>query len=93
MSEWNDLASVLNVRLKPSESSTHPRTNYTNVGGAPGIADLVFWLHRAHPVRSDCKTAKDGQTAPKGLEGALVTRMAIGMDVTRLHQQIQRVIG
>lgn len=39
------------------------------------------------------KTAKDGQAAPKGLEGALVTRVAMGVDVlVRLHQQIQHVL-
>lgn len=39
------------------------------------------------------KTAKDGQTAPKGLEGHLVTRVAMGVDVlARLHQQIQQVL-
>lgn len=39
------------------------------------------------------KTAKDGQAAPKGLEGHLVTRVAMGVDVlARLHQQIQQVL-
>jgi hypothetical protein len=39
------------------------------------------------------KTAKEGQAAPKGLEGALVTRVARGVDVlARLHQQIQQVL-
>ena len=35
MSESKDKTIALNVRLKPSEPSAHPRaTNYTNVGGA-----------------------------------------------------------
>ena len=35
MSESKDKTVALNVRLKPSESSAHPRaTNYTNVGVA-----------------------------------------------------------
>ena len=39
------------------------------------------------------KTAKDGQAAPKGLEGSLVTRVAMGVEVlARLHQQIQQVL-
>ena len=38
MSEAKDQTISLNVRLKPSESSAHPRTsNYTNVGVAQGI--------------------------------------------------------
>jgi len=40
------------------------------------------------------KTAKDGQAAPKGLEGHLVTRVAVGVDVlARLHRQIQQVLA
>jgi hypothetical protein len=36
---------------------------------------------------------KDGYPAPKGLEGVLVTRVAMGVDVlARLHQQIQHVL-
>jgi hypothetical protein len=43
MSELKDQTLALNVRLKPSESSAHPRaTNYTNVGVAQGIAYLDF---------------------------------------------------
>jgi hypothetical protein len=39
------------------------------------------------------KTAKDGQAAPKGLDGALVTRVAMSVDVlARLYQQIQEVL-
>ena len=39
------------------------------------------------------KTAKEGQAAPKGVEGSLVTRVAMGVDVlARLHQQIQQVL-
>ena len=43
MSEAKDQTIALNVRLKPSESSAHPRaTNYTNVGVAEGIAYVDF---------------------------------------------------
>jgi hypothetical protein len=39
------------------------------------------------------KTAKDGQPAPKGIEGQLVTRVAMGVDVlARLQQQIQQIL-
>ena len=38
-------------------------------------------------------SAKNGQAAPKGIEGQLVTRVAMGVDVlARLHQQIQQVL-
>lgn len=85
---------ALNVRLKPSESSTHPRaTNYTNVAVAQGIAYLDFGFIEPTLLAAIAKTAKDGQVAPKGLEGHLVTRVAMGVDVlARLHQQIQQVL-
>lgn len=94
MSDAKDRTLPLNVRLKPSESSAHPRaTNYTNVGVAQGIAYVDFGFIEPALLAAIAKTAKDGQTAPKGIEGALVTRVAMGVDVlTRLHQQIQQVL-
>ena len=94
MSESKDQAIAVNVRLKPSEPSAHPRaTNYTNVSVAQGIAYLDFGFIEPTVLAAVAKTAKNGQTAPKGLEGVLVTRMAMGVDVlARLHQQIQPVL-
>jgi hypothetical protein len=94
MSELKDQTIALNVRLKPSESSAHPRaTNYTNVGVAQGIAYADFGFIEPTLLAAITKTAKDGQAAPKGLEGALVTRVAMSVDVlARLHQQIQHVL-
>ena len=94
MSDAKDKTIALNVRLKPSESSAHPRaTNYTNVGVAQGIAYLDFGFIKPTLLAGIAKTAKDGQAAPKGLEGALVTRVAMGVNVlARLHQQIQQVL-
>ena len=94
MSEPKDQTIALKVRLKPSESSAHPRaTNYTNVGVAQGIAYLDFGFIEPILLAAIAKTAKDGQSAPKGLEGHLVTRVAMSVDVlARLHQQIQQVL-
>ena len=94
MSEVKDTTIALNVRLKPSEPSAHPRaTNYTNVGVAQGIAYVDFWFIEPMLLGAIAKTAKDGHAAPKGLEGALVTRVAMSVDVlARLHQQIQQVL-
>lgn len=94
MSEPKDQTIALNVRLKPSESSAQPRaTNYTNVGVAQGIAYLDFGFIEPMLLAAIAKTAKDGQAAPKGLDGALVTRVAMSVDVlARLHQQIQQVL-
>jgi hypothetical protein len=94
MSNAKDQTIALNVRLKPSDASAHPRaTNYTNVGVAQGIAYLDFGFIEPALLGAIAKTAKDGQAAPKGLEGHLVTRVAMGIDVlARLHQQIQQVL-
>ena len=94
MRDAKDKTIALNVRLKPSESSAHPcATNYTNVGVAQGIAYVDFGFIEPTLLAAIAKTAKDGQAAPKGLEGHLVTRVAMGVDVlARLHQQIQQVL-
>lgn len=94
MSDVKDQTIALNVRLKPSESSAHPRaTNYTNVGVAQGIAYVDFGFIEPALLAAVAKTAKDGQAAPKGLDGALVTRVAMSVDVlARMHLQIQQVL-
>ena len=39
-------------------------------------------------------SAKNGEAAPKSIEGQIVTRVAMGVDVlARLHHQILRVLG
>ena len=95
MSESKDTTIALNVRLKPSESSAHPRAaNYTNVGVAQGIAYLDFGFIEPKLLAAIAKTAKDGQAAPKGLDGHLVTRVAMDVGaLARLQQQIQQVLG
>jgi len=94
MSNPKDQTIALNIRLKPSESSAHPcATNYTNVAVAQGIAYLDFGFIEPALLAAIAKTARDGQPTPKGLEGHLVTHVAMGVDVlARLHQQIQQVL-
>ena len=94
MSETKAKTIALNVRLKPSEPSVHPRaTNYTNVSLTQGIAYLDFGFIEPTLLAAIAKTAKDGQAAPKGLDGIFVTRVAMGVDVlARLHQQIQQIL-
>ena len=94
MSEPKAQTIALNVRLKPSESSAHPRaTNYTNVGVSQGIAYVDFGFIEPTQLAAVAKTANDGQAAPKGLEGALVARVAMSVEVlARLHQQVQQVL-
>ena len=94
MSDIKNQPIPLPVRLKPTESSAQPRaTNYTNVTVAQGIAYVDFGFIEPTLLAAIAKTAKDGQAAPKGLDGMLVTRVAMGVDVlARLHQQIQQVL-
>ena len=94
MGESKDATIALNVRLKPSDSSAHPRAaNYTNVGIAQGIAYVDFGFIEPALLAAIVKTAKDGQAAPKGLDGHLVTRVAMDVGaLARLHQQIQQVL-
>ena len=94
MSDAKDKTIALNVRLKPSESSAHPRSsNYTNVAVAQGIAYVDFGFIEPVLLAAIAKTATDGQAAPKGLDGTLVARVAMSVDVlARLHQQIQQVL-
>ena len=94
MGNASDKTIALNVRLKASEPSAHPRaTNYTNVGVAQGIAYVDFGFIEPTLLAAIAKTAKDGQPAPKGLDGMLVARVAMGVDVlARLHQQIQQIL-
>ncbi len=95
MSELKDTTIELNVRLKPSDPSAHPRAaNYTNVGSAQGIAYLDFGFIEPALLAAIAKTTKDGQAAPKGLDGHLISRIAMDVSsLARLHQQIQQVLG
>ncbi|HWF60125.1 MAG TPA: hypothetical protein VN666_07425 [Nitrospira sp.] len=94
MSETKDATIALNVWLKLSESSAHPRAaNYTNIGVAQGIAYLDFGFIEPAFLAAIAKTAKDGQAAPKSMDGHFVTRVAMDVGaLTRLEQQIQQVL-
>ena len=72
MSEAYDETIALNVRMKSSESSAYPRaTNDTNVGVAQRIAHVDFGFIEPTLFSAIAKTAKDGQSAPKGLDSTL----------------------
>jgi len=94
MREFKDTTIALNVRLKSSDSSAHPRkANYTNIGVAQGTVCLDFRFIEPELLAAVAKTAKDGQAALKGLDGHLVTRVAMDVGaLARLHQQIQQVL-
>lgn len=94
MPDSNDRTIPLNVKLTPADSSAHPRAaKYSNVGVAQGIAYLDFGFIEPAVLAAIAKTAKDGHAAPKGLDGHLVTRVAMPLDaLVRLQQQMQQVL-
>ena len=94
MSDADDTTIVFNVRLKPMDHSNLPhQANYSNVTVAQGMAYLEFGFLDPALLRAIVKTAKDGQAARDVIEGQLVTRVTIGVNVlARLHQQIQQVL-
>ncbi len=85
---------ALKVRLKPSESSATPlATNYANLGIAQRIAYIDFGFIEPALLVAIASSAKNGHASPKGIEGRLVTRVAMEVDVlARLHEQIQKVL-
>ena len=94
MNDAKNNAIALNVRLGPVEHSDQPHmANYTNVGVAQSIAYVDFGFIEPALLAAIAKTAKDGQAAPNAIDGQLVTRVAMGVDVlARLHQQMQQVL-
>ncbi len=94
MAERNENVVALNVKLMPVENSDQPvSVNYTTVGVAQGIAYLDFGFIEPAVLAMLARTARDGKAIPESLDGKLVVRMAMGLDVLqRLHQQLQQVL-
>ena len=86
---------ALNVKLTPTDVSAHPKAaSHSNVGVAQGIAYVDFGFIEPTVLAAIAKTAKDSQAVPKGLDGHLVTRVAMPLDgLVRLHQQIRQVLA
>lgn len=86
MREFKDATIALNVRLKPSDSSAHPRAaNYTNVVVAQGNVYLDFGFIKPALLAAIAKTAKDGQVAPEGLRRPPRHPRGDGRGCTRAH--------
>lgn len=94
MGDAKPKAVEMSVHLSAGDSSAHPRaTNYTNVSVAQGIAYIDYGFIEPVALGAIARSAKDGQ-APKGINGQLVARVAMGVDVlARLHQQISQVLA
>lgn len=93
MSETKNASLALNVRLKSSDSSAPPRVaNNTNVAVSQGSAYLGFGFIEPARLAVSAKTAKDSQAVPKGLDGYLVTLVAMDVSMLMPLQQIQQFV-
>lgn len=94
MNEAKPTAPAFDVRLKSNDSSGHPRlANYTKIAVAKGIAYADFGFVEPALVGAIANRAANGQAVAEGIEGLLVARVAMDMDVLiRLHRQVQHVL-
>ena len=88
-------AVALSVRLVPVGTSDQPvSANHTTVSVAQGIAYLDFGFIEPAMLAGLARIAREGKTMPEKLEGKLVVRVAMGLDVLqRLDQQLQQVLA
>jgi len=86
---------AINVTLRPVAQSNQPLSaNYSTVGVAQGIAYLDFGFLEPAQLAGVVKNVRSGNGTPGGLEGTLVVRVAMGLDVVqRLQQQLQQVLA
>lgn len=73
MSESKDATIALNVRLKPSDSSAHPRAaNYTKVGIAQGIGYVTSVSSSRHSLLRLQKPRRTGRRPRKAWTAILL---------------------
>ena len=87
-------AVALSVRLTPVGTSDQPvSANHTTVSVAQGIAYLDFGFIEPAMLAGLARIAREGKAMPEKLEGKLVVRVAMGLDVLqRLDQQLRQVL-
>ena len=93
MAESTEKSTVaVNVALRPLDHSDQPMSaNYSAVGVAQGIAYLDFGFLEPAQLAGVAQKAREGNGVQ--LEGTLVVRVAMGLDVVqRLHRQLQQVL-
>jgi hypothetical protein len=85
---------AINVTLQPIDHSDQPvSANYSVIGVAQGIAYLDFGFLEPAQLAGVAQKIRGGPATPAELEGALVVRVAMGLDVVqRLQQQLQQVL-
>lgn len=86
-------AATVNVRLHPVEQSDQPiASNFATVTVAQGIAYVDFGFIEPTMLAKVMVDSQNGKTLPEQVEGKLVARVSLGLDVLgRLQHQIQQV--
>jgi hypothetical protein len=84
---------AVNVRLRPVEQSDQPiMSNFATVAVAQGIAYVDFGFIEPALLAKVMVDSQNGKALPGQVEGKLVARVSLGMDVlARLQGQMQRV--
>lgn len=84
---------AVNVRLRAVEQSDQPiMSNFATVSVAQGIAYLDFGFIEPALLAKVMVDSQNGKAVPGQVEGKLVTRVSLGMDVlARLQHQVQQV--
>src|SRR5437660_7079937 len=85
---------AVNVKLTPVERSDQPvLANVSTINVAQGIAYLDFGFIEPNVLASVALASRQGKAMPENLEGRLVVRVAMGLDVLqRLTQQLQQLL-
>ena len=77
MSTATDKTIALNIRLKPTESSAHPRvTNYTKVGVTQAIAYVDCGFIEPVLLAKMVVDSQNGKAVPGQVEGKFVAESA-----------------
>lgn len=84
----------VNVRLRPVEQSDQPITsNFATLAVAQGIAYVDFGFIEPALLAKVMVDSQNGQTLPEQVDGKLVARVSLGLDVlARLQGQMQQVL-
>jgi hypothetical protein len=88
-----EIATVVNVRLHPVEQSDQPiASNFATVTVAQGIAYVDFGFIEPALLAKVMVDSQNGRTLPEQVDGKLVARVSLGLDVmARLQGQMQQV--
>ena len=84
---------AVTVRLRPVEQSDQPiMSNFATLAVAQGIAYLDFGFIEPALLATVMVASQNGKALPEQVEGKLVARVSLGLDVLgRLQHQMQQV--